>query len=259
MTIVELMIVIAVAALIIALVLVAAPALQRNARNTQRRNDIGAIRSQLTTVISNNNNEAPDPTVFSTDVLGQIEQAIYKGNNVVANGIATGFCTGASLSGTVLSPQPTTQNGCTDTTLATIDTAGVWTAPGGIPNTSVGAGENIVYYIQLADATVLAAQVTGRSLPGPDELHIVVGAECGGDTLSDGNTNIGDGQPYATADLTYDSQKTVSFVYQLEGETKARWWISRIRQVSTDVRSFVGTREKEQNSIRNASGSMCLS
>ena len=80
-TIVELMIVVAVAALIIVLVLVAAPALQRNARNGQRRNDIGAIRGQLTTVQNNNNGTLPAHTatgIFDTDVLEQIKQGIYK-------------------------------------------------------------------------------------------------------------------------------------------------------------------------------------
>ena len=63
--------------LIIVLVLIAAPALQRNARNTERRNDIGAIRNQLTTVFNDNNNVYPDKASFERDVLAQVEWVVY--------------------------------------------------------------------------------------------------------------------------------------------------------------------------------------
>ncbi len=59
-TIVEVMIVIGIGALIIVLVLVAAPALQRNARNTQRRNDVNSIKAQLLTVTNNANGVYPN-------------------------------------------------------------------------------------------------------------------------------------------------------------------------------------------------------
>lgn len=54
-TIIEVLIVLAIAGLILLIVFLAVPALQRNARNTQRKTDIGRIGSAATTVISNSN------------------------------------------------------------------------------------------------------------------------------------------------------------------------------------------------------------
>ena len=186
-TIVELMIVIAVAALIIVLVLVAAPALQRNARNTQRRNDIGAIRGQLTTVFTNNNNTYPVSGVFGTDILGQVEQAIYKNDTPVAG----------------------------------------WTTAKAIP------GEEVVRYAVTRPGTTPVTTETGldgetakQSLPGPDELHVFVGVQCGDAQLAGGNPTLPASATAATAyvaaDLNIATLKTVAFVYQLEGETTAR-------------------------------------
>lgn len=55
-TIIEVMIVLAIAGLIMLIVFLAVPALQRSARNTQRKTDVGRIASAATTVLSNNNN-----------------------------------------------------------------------------------------------------------------------------------------------------------------------------------------------------------
>ena len=53
-TIVEVMIVLAIAGLILAVVFVAVPALQRNQRNTARRGDLSYLRASLDTSIANN-------------------------------------------------------------------------------------------------------------------------------------------------------------------------------------------------------------
>ena len=87
-TIVEVMIVIGIGALIIVLVLVAAPALQRNARNTQRRNDVNSLKAQLLTVTNNANGVYPDLNKFNTDVLAQIKPSIYKATGA-GNAVAT--------------------------------------------------------------------------------------------------------------------------------------------------------------------------
>jgi prepilin-type N-terminal cleavage/methylation domain-containing protein len=55
-TIIEVMIVLAIAGLILLIVFLAVPALQRNSRNTQRKNDVGRVGSAATTVAANNNN-----------------------------------------------------------------------------------------------------------------------------------------------------------------------------------------------------------
>ncbi len=58
-TIIEVMIVLAIAGLIMLIVFLAVPALQRTARNTQRKNDTGNIASAISNWISNNNGVLP--------------------------------------------------------------------------------------------------------------------------------------------------------------------------------------------------------
>lgn len=55
-TIIEVMIVLAIAGLILLIVFLAVPALQRNSRNSQRKSDVGRIGTAATTIASNNNN-----------------------------------------------------------------------------------------------------------------------------------------------------------------------------------------------------------
>jgi prepilin-type N-terminal cleavage/methylation domain-containing protein len=52
-TIIEVMIVLAIAGLILLIVFLAVPALQRNSRNTQRKSDVGRVGSAATSIISN--------------------------------------------------------------------------------------------------------------------------------------------------------------------------------------------------------------
>ena len=58
-TIIEVMIVLAIAGLILLIVFLAVPALQRSSRNTQRKNDASAIGAALANWISNNNGTVP--------------------------------------------------------------------------------------------------------------------------------------------------------------------------------------------------------
>ena len=58
-TIIEVMIVLAIAGLIILIVLLAVPALQRNGRNTAIKNDASAIAAALSEFASNNDGKAP--------------------------------------------------------------------------------------------------------------------------------------------------------------------------------------------------------
>lgn len=66
-TIIEVMIVLVIAAVIILIVFLAVPALQRNSRNTQRRNDVGRILASLTEHASNNNGSFPTTTTEQTN------------------------------------------------------------------------------------------------------------------------------------------------------------------------------------------------
>lgn len=58
-TIIEVLIVLAIAGLILLVVFLAVPALQRNARNTQRTTDAGNILSAVSEYIGNNNGQLP--------------------------------------------------------------------------------------------------------------------------------------------------------------------------------------------------------
>lgn len=59
-TIIEIMIVLAIAGLIIFIVLIAVPSAQRNARNLQRKNDAASVAGAVNTFMNNNGNIAPD-------------------------------------------------------------------------------------------------------------------------------------------------------------------------------------------------------
>jgi len=61
-TIIEVLIVLAIAALILLIVFLAVPALQRNSRNTQRKNDVAAILGGYNDYVTNNNGSTPTGT-----------------------------------------------------------------------------------------------------------------------------------------------------------------------------------------------------
>jgi prepilin-type N-terminal cleavage/methylation domain-containing protein len=61
-TIIEVLIVLAIAGLILLVVFLAVPALQRNSRNTQRTNDAGNILSSMSEYVGNNNGRLPATT-----------------------------------------------------------------------------------------------------------------------------------------------------------------------------------------------------
>lgn len=67
-TIIEVMIVLAIAGLILLIVFLAVPALQRNSRNTQRKNDAGHVASLISEYESNNSGSNPGSFDFVTPV-----------------------------------------------------------------------------------------------------------------------------------------------------------------------------------------------
>jgi prepilin-type N-terminal cleavage/methylation domain-containing protein len=68
-TIIEVMIVLAIAGLILLIVFLAVPALQRNARNTNRKSDISRISSSVSNFVSDNNGSLPLTAADGTTVL----------------------------------------------------------------------------------------------------------------------------------------------------------------------------------------------
>ncbi len=78
-TIIEVMIVLAIAGLILLVVLLAIPALQRNARNTAVKNDASAITASIAEYASNNDGNLPD--------MANSNQA---GATITVNGLVAG-------------------------------------------------------------------------------------------------------------------------------------------------------------------------
>lgn len=64
-TIIEVVLVLAIAGLIFLMVFIALPALQRSQRDTQRKNDVSRIMTQLTSYSSNNRGQIP-PSLITT-------------------------------------------------------------------------------------------------------------------------------------------------------------------------------------------------
>jgi prepilin-type N-terminal cleavage/methylation domain-containing protein len=79
-TIIEVMIVLAIAGLIMLIVFLAVPALQRTSRNTQRKNDASAVASAMSNYASDNAGGIPDSATYS-------------------NGLVTFGCTNTTLAG----------------------------------------------------------------------------------------------------------------------------------------------------------------
>jgi prepilin-type N-terminal cleavage/methylation domain-containing protein len=71
-TIIEVMIVLAIVGLIMLIVFLAVPALQRNSRNTQRKNDASSVAGALSTYISNSNGLLPNATGIKNSVAGEV-------------------------------------------------------------------------------------------------------------------------------------------------------------------------------------------
>ena len=78
-TIIEVLIVLAIAGLIMLIVFLAVPALQRNSRNTQRRNDAAGLLGAVNEWATNNNGNMPTATADQTAALANANLGIYKG------------------------------------------------------------------------------------------------------------------------------------------------------------------------------------
>lgn len=91
-TIIEVMIVLAIVGLIILIVFLAVPTLQRNSRNTQRKSDVGRLSSAATTVVSNFNGATVTATNFTgaalTGETGNL--GFYAPGNVATSVLAAG-------------------------------------------------------------------------------------------------------------------------------------------------------------------------
>lgn len=94
-TIIEVVLVLAIAGLIMLMVFIALPALQRSQRDTQRKNDFSRFMSQLESYQANNRNALPATTVSS--VAGALNA---NKSNITANDGWGGFYKNYLLAGT---------------------------------------------------------------------------------------------------------------------------------------------------------------
>jgi len=76
-TIIETMIVLAIAGLIMLIVFLAVPALERSARNTQRKNDAGNILTAVNTYVTNNNGLLPTDQTQLNQAICSIHLGFY--------------------------------------------------------------------------------------------------------------------------------------------------------------------------------------
>jgi prepilin-type N-terminal cleavage/methylation domain-containing protein len=88
-TIIEVMIVLAIAGLIMLIVFLAVPALQRTARNTQRKNDASAIAAALANFYDNNAGQVPSGLGVDPSDSASIDICAYKGS---LNPVAASAC-----------------------------------------------------------------------------------------------------------------------------------------------------------------------
>lgn len=77
-TIIEVLIVLAIGGLIIAIVLVAIPQLQRNQRNESRRNIMGRMKTEIDNYSGNNNGQIPDSAADVTDLTNRYLSGINR-------------------------------------------------------------------------------------------------------------------------------------------------------------------------------------
>lgn len=81
-TIIEVMIVLAIAGLIILIVFLAVPALQRNGRNTQRKNDAGQVSAAIATYVTDNSKTNTLTTADLTAALANTKLGFYQPSSV---------------------------------------------------------------------------------------------------------------------------------------------------------------------------------
>jgi prepilin-type N-terminal cleavage/methylation domain-containing protein len=95
-TIIEVLIVLAIAGLILLIVFLAVPALQRNSRNTQRKNDVQALLGGIQEWENNNSGQVPTVAADQAAAASNSKLGYYKAADVTwtgTKGVATALTT----------------------------------------------------------------------------------------------------------------------------------------------------------------------
>jgi len=141
-TLIEVMIVLAIAGLILLVVFLAVPALQRNARNTQRREDVGNILSAVSEYVSNNNGAVP--TAVSGGTASAINIGAASGVNTVTVNLGYYDASGTNITFAAGSSYGTPANATTTDTLVLI--TGAVCAGNNATNANASARSVVVIY-----------------------------------------------------------------------------------------------------------------
>ena len=173
-TIVEVMIVLAIAGLVLAIVFIAVPALQRNSRDSQRRADISALQSAVATYVGNNDGQVPTTANELVEAATSIDFGFYTAVPLSATGeswevTTPATCidsTSASLTGTALNNQAD----CT--TAAGANTPAIWTAA-----TTAATQENHIYFANMGASQPV---VQSGNTEVEDFALVIEGAVCVG-------------------------------------------------------------------------------
>ena len=152
-TIIEVLIVLAIAGLILLVVFLAVPALQRNAHNTARKSDVASLLGGMTEYISNNNGSLPIAQAAGsgqTYSIGGPTATANKADVKLGNLDASGITIVASVPG---GPIPV----LADNTAVIYEKATCGGTGGNVPTTSTGSRSFVAYYILEGGAKVCSA------------------------------------------------------------------------------------------------------
>ena len=183
-TIVEVMIVLAIAGLVLAIVFVAVPALRRTSNNAGRSADVGQLATAISSYSGSRNGKLPATLGEATHVAGsELGWSYYE-----------------------FTPAPTAVS-----------------ANPAAPVTAA-ADIHLLSYISNASGEAIASgDIIKHGLPSPDEVHVWVGYKCVNDNFSTGNpeAKTASASPYVAADFVKGADRDVAIVYQLEGQATA--------------------------------------
>ena len=206
-TIVEVMIVLAIAGLILAVVFIAVPALQRNQRNSARNNDRAYIRTAYNQAVSNNGGRRPtvDQMNLRADELNWVGTA-----GVTSDG-ATALCSSEN-------PTHSTSALCTAAGHTWIQTNNEMDFAALTPVVAPGVGieENTIVYITAATTPANS----GYNLNSPNAILMMTGVRCTNTPATAAGTNAGfintqaDGTNFTT---TNANRNSLAIWYQNEG------------------------------------------
>ena len=181
------MIVLAIAGLILAIVFIAVPALQRNSRNNGRNADRGQLIAQFDTWVASNGGRLPSTNAHLLSIVGSTGWSHYNGNNT---------------------------SGEPDARTVADNTAEV---------AATDAGELFILMITENSATHVVRNLPGRQSMHIWLEKECLGTANGiltGNNDKD-TTVIGD-TDYTVADIVESSSRAYAVVYQLEGEDNVR-------------------------------------